>query len=225
MRLLVVEDNHKIANLVRDILVTESFAIDVCYDNEEGLNTALCDEYDLIILDRMLPGGMDGIEICRELRKAGKHIPILMLTAKDQVHEQVEGLNAGADDYLIKPFSFDVLVARVNALLRRPHDSLHSILKVGNLTLDTTSKRVQRDDQLIVLSAKEYAMLEYLMRNQGNLLDKQHLITHVWNFDADILPGTIEVLITRLRAKVDRPFNPPALIHTVRGLGYKIDES
>lgn len=222
MRLLVVEDNHKIANLVRDILVAESFAVDVCYGSGDGLNTALNDEYDLIILDRMLPGDMDGIEICQELRKAGKHIPILMLTAKDQAHEQVEGLNAGADDYLVKPFSFDVLVARVNALLRRPHASLHTMLTVGDLTLDTTSKRVQRGDQLVVLSAKEYAMLEYLMRNQGKLLDKHHLITHIWNFDADILPGTIEVLITRLRAKVDKPFSS-TLIHTVRGLGYKID--
>src|ERR1700730_1602749 len=128
MRLLIVEDNHKIANVIRDVLMAESFAVDVCYDGEEGLYTALNDDYDLAILDRMLPGGKDGVEICQELRKAGKHMPILMLTAKDQVRQRVEGLNAGADDYLIKPFSFDELLARISALLRRPHDNLGTVL-------------------------------------------------------------------------------------------------
>jgi DNA-binding response OmpR family regulator len=219
MRLLIVEDNHKIANVVRDVLMAESFAVDVCYDGEEGLYTALNDDYDLAILDRMLPGGKDGVEICQELRKAGKHLPILMLTAKDQVRQRVEGLNAGADDYLIKPFSFDELLARIGALLRRPHDNLGTLLTVGDLTLDTTSKEVKRGGRSIQLSSKEYALLEYLMRNKGKVLKKQHLITHVWDFDADILPNTIEVHMTRLRAKLG---NPP-LIHTVRGFGYKIE--
>jgi DNA-binding response OmpR family regulator len=219
MRLLIVEDNHKIANVVRDVLMAESFAVDVCYDGEEGLYTALNDDYDLAILDRMLPGGKDGVEICQELRKAGKHMPILMLTAKDQVRQRVEGLNAGADDYLIKPFSFDELLARISALLRRPHDNLGTVLTVGDLTLDTTSKEVKRGGRSIKLSSKEYALLEYLMRNKGKFLKKQHLITHVWDFDADILPNTIEVHMTRLRAKLG---NPP-LIHTVRGFGYKIE--
>jgi DNA-binding response OmpR family regulator len=223
MRLLVVEDNHKIANVVRDVLAAESFAVDVCYDGEDGLHTALDDDYDLIILDRMFPGGKDGVAICQELREVGKHMPILMLTAKDQVWQRVEGLNAGADDYLVKPFSFDELLARINALLRRPHDSLGSVLAVGDLTLDTASKKVHRNDQPILLSAKEYALLEYLMRNKGKLLNKQHLMTHVWDFDADILPNAVEAHITRLRAKVDKPFNAPPLIHTVRGLGYKVD--
>lgn len=223
MRLLVIEDNHKIANVVRDVLTAESFAVDVCYDSENGLNTALSDDYDLIILDRMLPGGMDGVEICQELRKADKHMPILMLTAKDQVRQRVEGLNAGADDYLIKPFSFDELLARIKALLRRPHDNLDAILTVGDLTLDTTSKKVERYGQSIILSAKEYALFEYMMRNKGKLLNKQHLMTHVWDFDADILPNAVEAHIARLRAKVDKPFKAPQLIHTVRGLGYKID--
>jgi two-component system copper resistance phosphate regulon response regulator CusR len=219
MRLLIVEDNHKIANVVRDVLMAESFAVDVCYDGEEGLYTALNDDYDLAILDRMLPGGKDGVEICQELRKAGKHMPILILTAKDQVRQRVEGLNAGADDYLIKPFSFDELLARISALLRRPHDNLGTVLTVGDLTLDATSKEVKRGGRSIKISSKEYALLEYLMRNQGKVLKKQHLITHVWDFDADILPNTIEVHMTRLRAKLG---NPP-LIHTVRGFGYKIE--
>jgi DNA-binding response OmpR family regulator len=223
MRLLVVEDNHKIAKVIRDVLTAESFAVDVCYESEDGLYTALYDDYDLIILDRKLPGSMDGVDICQELRKAGKHVPILMLTAKDQVRQRVEGLNAGADDYLVKPFSFDELLARINALLRRPHDSLNTVLTVGDLTLDTTSKKVERSGQPIILSAKEYALLEYLMRNKGKLLHKQHLMTHVWDFDADILPNAVEAHITRLRAKIDKPFKAPSLIHTVRGFGYKVD--
>ncbi len=223
MKLLVIEDNHKVANVVRDVLNAELFATDVCYDGEDGLNASLNEDYDLIILDRMLPDGMDGVTVCQKLRKAGRCMPILMLTAKDQVKQRVEGLNAGADDYLIKPFSFDELLARINALLRRPHDSLGSILRVGDLTLDTAGKRCRRNGQLITLSAKEYLLLEYLMRNKSKLLSKQHLITHIWDFDADILPNAVEAHMARLRAKIDKPFKGPQLIHNVRGLGYKID--
>jgi len=136
----------------------------------------------------------------------------------------VEGLNAGADDYVIKPFSFEELLARVKALLRRPHESLGEILKVADLTLDTTSKEVRRAKQAIQLSSKEYALLEYLMRNKDKVLSKNNLMTHVWDFDADILPNTVEVFITYLRAKIDKPFKGPKLIQTVRGFGYKIGE-
>jgi DNA-binding response OmpR family regulator len=171
----------------------------------------------------MLPGGMDGVEICRELRTVGKHMPILMLTAKDQVNQRVEGLNAGADDYLVKPFSLEELLARVKALLRRPHDTLGEVLTAGNLTLDTITKGVRRGKRSIVLSATEYALLEYMMRNKGQILSKQNLITHVWDFDADILPNTVETYINYLRTKIDKPFKAPGLIHTIRGFGYKID--
>ncbi len=224
MRVLIIEDEHKIANAVRDGLMGEAFAVDLAYDGQEGLNAALFEDYDLIILDRMLPGGMDGVDICQKLRAAGRHTPILILTAKDQVRDRVEGLNAGADDYVIKPFSFEELLARVKALLRRPHESLGEILKVADLTLDTTSKEVRRAKQAIQLSSKEYALLEYLMRNKDKVLSKNNLMTHVWDFDADILPNTVEVFITYLRAKIDKPFKGPKLIQTVRGFGYKIGE-
>lgn len=224
MRILIVEDEHKIANVVRKRLIAESFAIDVSYDGEEGLSAALHEDYDLIILDRMLPGNMDGAGICRELRKAGRHMPILLLTAKNQASQRVEGLNAGADDYLAKPFSLEELVARVKALLRRPHESLDETLSVGDLTLDPASKKVHRAGQRIMLSPKEYALLEYLLRNKNKVLSKQNLITHVWDFNADILPNTVESFVTYLRTKIDKPFRSSGLIHTVRGFGYMISD-
>lgn len=221
MKILVVEDEHKIANAVRSGLQQESYAVDVIYDGEEGLNAAIYDEYDLIILDIMLPG-KSGLEICRELRAKGNHTPILMLTAKDQNRDVVQGLDAGADDYLIKPFSFEVLLARVRALLRRPHDSLGEVLEADDLKLDTRSKEVTRAGKPIQLSSKEYALLEYLLRNKNKVLSKNNIMGHVWDFDADILPNTVEVFIAYLRAKVDRPFKGQDLIQTVRGFGYKI---
>ncbi|HKR82418.1 MAG TPA: response regulator transcription factor [Candidatus Saccharimonadales bacterium] len=225
MRVLIIEDEHKIANAVKDGLAGESFAVDVAYDGQEGLNAALFEDYDLVVLDRMLPGGMDGVEICQRLRAEGKHVPVLILTAKDHVRDRVEGLNAGADDYLVKPFSFEELLARVKALLRRPHDSLGETLQVADLTLDTVNKVVRRGDKTIQLSSKEYALLEYLLRNKNKVLSKNNIMTHVWDFDADILPNTVEVFMTYLRAKIDKPFDEPRLIQTVRGFGYKIGEA
>jgi DNA-binding response OmpR family regulator len=222
MRILIIEDEHKIANAIREGLTGESYAVDVSYNGEEGLNAARYETYDLIILDRMLPGGMDGVDICRTLRKEGKHQPILILTAKDQVHHRVEGLNGGADDYLVKPFSFEELLARVRALLRRPHESLGEVLQVEDLTLNTISKEVRRGSTAISLSSKEFALLEYLLRNQGKVLSKNNIISHVWDFDADILPNTVEVFMGYLRAKIDKPFDGPTLIQTVRGFGYKV---
>jgi DNA-binding response OmpR family regulator len=224
MRVLVIEDEYKIAHAIKRFLTKESFAVDVAPDGEEGLNTALSEAYDLIILDRMLPS-MEGVVVCRELRKAGHSVPILMLTAKDQVGQRVEGLNAGADDYLVKPFSLEELLARIRALLRRPHDAVGEVLVVGDLTLDTTTKQVQRQNQSITLSPKEYALLEYFMRNPGRILSKHNLIAHVWDFDANILPSSVESFIMFLRTKIDKPFAGPQLIHTVRGFGYKIDVS
>jgi len=223
MRMLVVEDEHKIANAIKQGLEQERYAVDVAYDGDEGLNTALTDEYDLIVLDRMLPGDVDGIDICRELRIKQVHTPILMLTAKDQIRDRVSGLDAGADDYLVKPFSFEELLARIRALLRRPPEGLSAELTLADLSLDTITYTVKRAGKTIALSSKEFALLEYLLRNQGRVLSKANIITHVWDFDADILPNTVEAYIGYLRTKIDRPFaDKPALIHTVRGFGYKI---
>jgi len=224
MRLLVVEDEHRIAQALKDGLEQEAYAVDVCHDGEEGYNTASAEEYDLIILDVMLPG-MDGFEICKKLRAERNHTPILMLTAKDQNHDIVHGLDTGADDYLPKPFSFEVLLARVRALLRRPNESIGETLKVGDLTLNTNTHEVKRSDQTIQLSSKEYALLEYMLRNKDQVLSKNNIMSHVWDFDANILPNTVEVFITFLRAKVDKPFKDTELIQTVRGFGYKIGEN
>jgi len=221
MRILVVEDEHKIAQAVKDGLEQETYAVDVAYDGEAGLNTALNDDYDLIILDVMLPQ-LSGYEVCRQIRAANNHTPILMLTAKTQNRDVVQGLDTGADDYLAKPFSFEILLARVRALLRRPQDSLGEVLQVADLSLDTVSKQVKRAGHPIKLSAKEYALLEYLLRNERKVLSKNNIMTHVWNFDADILPNTVEVFIAYLRAKIDKPFKAPHLIHTVRGFGYRL---
>jgi DNA-binding response OmpR family regulator len=223
MRILVVEDERRIAQAIKEGLEQESYAVDVEYNGEDGLNAGLAEEYDLIMLDVMMPI-MNGYEVCRELRNNGKKMPILMLTAKDQDKDIVEGLDVGADDYLPKPFSFAVLLARIRALLRRPVSSLPQQLVVGTLKLDPVRKEVERSGQTIGLSAKEFAILEYFMRNQDRVLSKNNIMAHVWNFDADILPNNIEVFITYLRAKIDKPFNEKPLIHTVRGFGYKISE-
>lgn len=223
MRILIVEDEHRIAQAVKEGLEQESYAVDVCHDGEDGYNTASADDYDLIILDVMLPS-MDGFEICKKLRLDNNHTPVLMLTAKDQNRDVVYGLDTGADDYLPKPFSFEVLLARVRALLRRPHQSVGDVLEAGSLTLNTNSHEAQRSGKVIKLSSKEYALLEYLLRNKGKVLSKNNIMTHVWDFDANILPNTVEVFITYLRAKIDKPFKEPELISTVRGFGYKIGE-
>lgn len=224
MKILIVEDEHKIANAIKQGFKQERIVADLAYDGEEGLAAALAEEYDAIILDRMLPGGMDGLEICKSIRARGVQTPIIMLTAKSQIKDRVGGLNGGADDYLTKPFSFEELLARVRALLRRPQDNVGNILQVNDLTLDTISFEVKRGDTPIKLSSTEFALLEYLMRNYGRVLSKTNIISHVWDFDADVLPNTVEAYIGYLRNKIDRPFDEPALIQTVRGFGYKIGE-
>lgn len=222
MRILVIEDEHKIAGAIKRGLEQERYAVDVEYDGDSGLGAALSESYDVMIIDRMLPGSVEGLDICREVRTKKIHTPILLLTAKDQVRDRVQGLNSGADDYLVKPFSFEELLARVRALLRRPHHTEGTVLKVGDLSLDTLSYRVSRGNQTIALSAKEFALLEYLMRNAGQVLSKDNIIAHVWDFDADILPNTVEVYMGYLRAKIDKPFKKPQLLHTHRGFGYKL---
>lgn len=223
MKILVVEDEHRIATTIKKGLEQERYTVDVAFDGEEGFDLAYTEDYDVIILDLMLPK-KDGISVCRDLRAKGTHTPILMLTAKSQTHDKVNGLNSGADDYLTKPFSFEELVARVRALSRRPQKSSgSSSLVVSDLSLNLTTYEVTKAGKHIPLSAKEFALLEYLMRNPNTVLTKDQIINHVWDYDADILPNTVEVYIRNLRKKIDEPFakNKP-LIKTVRGFGYKI---
>ena len=223
MRILVIEDEHKIAGAIKKGLEQEKYAVDVEYDADNGYGAALNEPYDVMIIDRMLPGSMEGVDIVKKLREKKIHTPVLLLTAKDQIRDRVTGLNAGADDYLVKPFSFEELLARVRALLRRPSETKSNILKVGDLALDTTNYNVSRAGRPISLSSKEFALLEYLMRNYGQVHSKDNIIAHVWNFDADILPNTVEVYIGYLRNKIDRPFKGRPLLHTLRGFGYKIE--
>lgn len=221
MRILIVEDDHKIATALKKGLEQESFAVDVSFDGPDGLGSALTIKYDLIVLDRMLPGGVDGVAICKKVREEKIHTPILFLTAKDKVSDKVEGLNSGADDYLVKPFAFEEFLARIKALLRRPEKTFETILEVEDLTLDNEKFAVRRDGQEIQLSKKEFSLLEYLMRNAGKIVSKDMIINHVWDFDADILPNTVEVYIGYLRKKIDQQ-GLKKIIQTVRGFGYKI---
>ncbi len=222
MRILVVEDEHKIANAIKKGLEQEKFAVDVVYDGDDGLAMATDEEYDLVILDRMLPGEVDGVGILTAMREANIHKPVLFLTAKDRISDRVEGLNAGADDYLIKPFAFEELLARIRALLRRPQDNKGNELSYGDLKLDPINYIVTRAGRPIELTSKEFALLEYLMRNPDRILTKENIIAHVWDYDADILPNTVEVYIGYLRGKVDKPFKSVKLINTQRGFGYKL---
>ena len=221
MRVLIIEDEHKIANAVKRGLEHESYAVDIVYDGIEGYDMAAVEKYDCIILDLMLPG-MDGIEICKKLRGKNIQTPILMLTAKSQLEDKVSGFNNGADDYLIKPFALAELLARVKALTRRPQNSVGTVLTVSDLTLDTINFEVDRDGKKIRLSNKEYALLEYLMCHKNQVVTKEQIISHVWDYDADVLPNSVEVYIRHLRKKIDEPFRKP-LIHTIKGFGgYKL---
>jgi DNA-binding response OmpR family regulator len=224
MRILVVEDEHKIANAIKEGLEHESYAVDVMYSGNEGYDMAVSEDYDVIILDVMLPG-MDGVTICKKLREENIHTPILILTAKSQIEDKVLGFNSGADDYLTKPFAFAELLVRIRALTRRPQNSLGTILKVDDLTLDTINYEVKRAGQKIRLSNKEYSLLEYLMRHKDETLTKEQIIGHVWDYDADVLPNSVEVYINHLRKKIDEPYSNKPLIHTIKGFsGYKMSE-
>ncbi len=224
MRILVVEDEVKIAQAIKRGLELKGYAVDAVHEADTGLSYAVDPDYDLVILDRMLPGSMDGVELCRRVRDEGIKVPILMLTARGSIQDKVEGLNGGADDYLVKPFSFDELIARVQALFRRPPTHMGTVARVGDLTLNPSTYQVRRGDDDIKLSGKEYALLEYLLHNQGRVVTKDMIINHVWNEDALVLPNTVEVYIGYLRNKIDRAFpDRPALIHTQRGFGYKIE--
>lgn len=222
MRILVVEDEHKIANSIKKGLEQESYAVDVAFTGTEGLDLASTEDYDLIILDILLPG-INGVDICKRLRSQQIHAPVLMLTAKGQIGDKVTGLDSGADDYLTKPFAFEELLARIRALIRRPKDSIGTVLSCEDLTLDTTTYQIKRGDSNIQLSSKEYALLEYLLRHKNKVLTKNQIINHIWDYEADVLPNTVEVYIGYLRNKIDKPFpEKPSLIQTIRGFGYKL---
>ena len=224
MKILVVDDEKRIAKSIKQGLEMDGYAVDIEHDGEDGYNAARADDYDLIILDVMMPI-MNGFEVAKKLRADGNKTPILMLTAKDQNKDIVEGLDSGADDYLPKPFSFEVLGARVRALLRRPQDVLDNILTVRDLELDVANHTAERAGKDIKLSNKEFAILEYLLRNKNQILSKQNIMTHVWDFDADILPNNVEVFINYLRNKIDKPFpDADPIIQTVRGFGYIVKD-
>jgi DNA-binding response OmpR family regulator len=222
MRILVIEDEIKLANAIKRALELQNYAVDVANDGTVGFDLAVGEEFDLIILDVMLPG-MDGITICRQIREDGIHTPVLMLTAKGQTSDKVTGLDIGADDYMIKPFSFEELFARIRALIRRPKQTNKSVLRVKDLSLDTIKFKVKRQDQLIRLSAKEFAILEYLLRNKNSVISRDQLVAHVWEYDTDVIPTVVEVHIKHLRDKIDTPF-PTHMIQTVRGKGYTIED-
>lgn len=226
MRVLIVEDEYKIANALKRGLMAEGYAVDLAYNGDDGLASALHDPSDIIILDRMLPGGFDGIAIVREMRRNSIRTPILMLTAKDAVSDRVTGLDAGADDYLVKPFAFEELLARIRVLTRvYTREESDTLLSYKGLKLDSVTKRAMRGDQAIDLSLKEFSLLDYLMRNPEVVLSKQQIIDHVWDYDADILPNTVEAFVAMLRNKIDKPFSDGSYLQTVRGFGYKLEKS
>jgi DNA-binding response OmpR family regulator len=221
VHILVVEDEKRLANLVRRALEEESHVVDISYDGVEALDMAEATDYDLIVLDLMLPH-MDGIEICRRLRQKGNDVRILMLTARDAVDDRVQGLEAGADDYLIKPFSFSELLARIKALSRRQIQAQPELeIQSGDLVLDLARREARRDGQVIELTAKEFQLLEYLMRNAGHVLTRTQILDHVWGYNFDSFSNVVDIYVHYLRNKIDRGFEEP-MIRTVRGVGYSL---
>jgi DNA-binding response OmpR family regulator len=220
MRVLLVEDDRKAARLLSKGLQEEGFVVDVAMTGEGGEEQAALNEYDIVILDWLLPG-RDGLTVCRALRASGNSTPILMLTARDSVADRVSGLGTGADDYLTKPFAFDELLARIRALLRRSRSAQPVVLKVADLTLDPVTRRVARGSLAITLTPKEYAILEALMRNVGQVVSRTRLAERVWDEASEVLDNLVDAHVSHLRKKVDREASVP-LIHTVRGVGYRL---
>jgi len=218
MRVLVVEDEHRMASYIGRALTEESFAVDLANDGARGLDLARCHEYDAIVLDLMLPY-VDGVTLCRTLRTEGKRTPVIMLTARDLVEDSVRGLDAGADDYLVKPFAVAELAARLRALQRRQRPAGDAVLSVADLTLDPASRMATRGARPITLTAREYALLEYLMRRAGSVLTRTMIAEHVWDFTFDHASNVVDVYIKHLRDKIDVA-GQPSFIQAVRGIGY-----
>jgi DNA-binding response OmpR family regulator len=221
MRVLVVEDNRRLNNSLKNSLAEDGYAVDPAYTGPEGQELAEITPYDAIVLDIMLPG-KDGIEVCRSLRRQHINTPIIMLTAKDTVEDRVQGLDSGADDYLVKPFALNELRARLRALLRRDANEKSSVITVADLTLDTAAHKVERGGNIIELTSKEFALLEYFMRNPNRLITREMVETHVWNYDFEGTSNVVDVYVRRLRRKIDDPY-PVKLFETVRGAGYRLE--
>ena len=221
MRILVVEDEKKINDIIVKTLKQEKYGVDSCFDGEEALDYIFSVEYDIILLDIMLPK-KNGFEVMESMRKKGIKTPVLFLTARDQIEDRVKGLDLGADDYLVKPFAFEELLARIRVLLRKNSGSgedTGNVLKIANLTVDCNKHEVFRDEISIKLSAKEFSILEYMMRNKGRVVSKEKIEEHVWDFDYEGGSNIVEVYIKFLRKKIDNDFSPK-LIHTIRRVGY-----
>jgi DNA-binding response OmpR family regulator len=216
MKILVIEDEHLIAQSLKKGLEQEKYTVDIAYTGTDGYDLASSEEYNLILLDLMLPG-IDGLTICKKLRQNNIHTPILMLTAKSQTEDKIFGLNCGADDYLAKPFSFEELLARVRALIRRPQAISNSLLIVNNLSLDSINFKVLLNNKEIKLSSREFSLLEFLMRNVGVTLTKEKIISRLWDYNSEVLPNTVEVYVRSLRQKIGKNF-----IETLRGFGYRL---
>ncbi|HEY2961709.1 MAG TPA: response regulator transcription factor [Pyrinomonadaceae bacterium] len=221
MRILVVEDDSRMANVIAKGLRENSYAVDIAQDGDAGLYQTSINDYDVIILDVLLPKH-DGFEVCRELRLRGNTTPVLMLTARAAIDDRITGFDAGADDYLTKPFSFRELLARIHALLRRDSQLRPDVLEIGDLVLDCVSHRVYRANHEVQLTAKEYALLEYLARRAGQLVSRAEIAAHVWDDTFDPFSNTIEVYMNRLRKKIDDN-HPTKLLHTRRGEGYTLE--
>jgi DNA-binding response OmpR family regulator len=219
MQILIVEDEEKITNFLRRGLLEENYAVDISHDGEDALYKFEINEYDLVLLDLMIPK-VTGIEVCRKIRETNTDVPILMLTAKDAVDDKIAGLDAGADDYVSKPFSFSELLARIRALLRRGNKADPVILKIDNLSLDPATRTAHRGKTLITLTAREYALLEYFMRHQNTVLSKTQLLEHVWDYNYDGLSNIVETYVKYLRQKLKSGPKDKELIHTLRGSGY-----
>ena len=218
MRLLVVEDEKKLNDLITKKLEKEYYGVDSCFDGEEAIRYVEGTEYDAIILDIMLPK-FDGFEVIKRIRAKKNKVPILLLTARDNIDDKVKGLDYGADDYLVKPFIFEELMARIRVLLRRNSGNADNVVTIANLKVDLDAKTVFRDDLLIKLSGREYSILEYLIRNKGKILSRERIEDHIWNYDYEGGTNVIDVYIRYLRKKIDDSYTPK-LIHTIRGLGY-----
>jgi two-component system OmpR family response regulator len=223
MRILLVEDEVKMSRALRRGLEHEGHAVDVTADGNDGLSKALEYDYDAVVLDVMLPG-RDGFSICRELRAGGKWSPVLMLTARDAVEDRIRGLDAGADDYLVKPFAFGELLARLRALVRRGPSERPPVISVGDVELDPAAHTVTRSGTAVDLSAREFALLEFLMRHPGEVLSRARILEQVWDYSYSGFSNVVDVYVAYLRRKLERPFGRP-LIRTVRGVGYALDPS
>ena len=220
MRILIAEDERDLNEMIRKKLTSEGYSVDTCYDGEDALAYLDVTEYDGVILDIMMPG-RDGLQVLREMRRKGIHTPVMFLTARDSIEDRVKGLDAGATDYVVKPFSFKELMARVRAMTREKYGTSSSILQVGDLTMDTASQKVARGERNIDLSEKEYALLRYMMTNSGIVLSRDMIEDHVWNYDYEGGTNVVDVYIRYLRRKIDEG-EEQKLIQTVRGRGYVI---